>query len=100
MPRALTDAAWARCKGCRVQRQIAGELRGRPILSFLFNVLDFVELSRNGWTYDGGAWWCRYCTRRRNLMRSVPRGKKPIVDVEAPASSNVTDPSPPSGEKM
>lgn len=92
--------AWARCKGCGAQRQIAGDVAGRPFLSFVFACLDFAELTSSGWTRDAGAWWCRYCTRRRNLMRGVQGGKKAAIDVAPAPASNVTDPPPPSGDKM
>ncbi len=110
----VIGTAWARCGGCKAQRQIAGDVPGRPGLSMLFAALDALELLGAGWTRDRGVWWCRYCTRRRNLMRAARGGgqrspggaslevvgKKPGADVEPPEVSNVTDPSPPSGTKM
>lgn len=96
----MIGTAWARCQGCKAQRQIAGDVPGRPVLSFVFTLLDCAELIGAGWTRDAGAWWCRYCTRRRNLMRGVRGGKKAVVDVATAETSNVTDPPPPSGDKM
>lgn len=77
------------CK-CSRRRTIAGELAGRPFLSFIFACLDFAELSGAGWSFHAGAWCCVYCTRRRNLMRGIEGG----------LSSNVTEPPPPTEEKM
>lgn len=83
------------CK-CGKRRDVAGEVRGRPLISFLFVLLDCIELTGAGWSYADGRWWCRYCARRRNLLHAVPQPKtSPIRE-----ACNVTDPSPPSGEKM
>lgn len=95
----MIGTSWASCKGCRAQRQIAGDVPGRPFLSFFFVLIDCAELFGAGWTRDAGAWWCRHCTRRRNLMRPILGGKRPL-DVAPARASNVTDPAPPSGEKM
>jgi hypothetical protein len=76
------------CK-CGARRTIAGDIVGRPFLSFLFALFDYAEMTAKGWTYSAGRWWCLHCTRRRNLLHSV----------KGDAASNVTAPPPPTGDK-
>lgn len=53
-----------------------------------FTILNVGELTRAGFTKDEGVWRCRYCTRRRRLIRALP-----------PLRSDVTDAPPPTDEK-
>lgn len=77
------------CK-CGAREPAAGDVPGRPVLSFFFALLDLCSLTGRGWSYHRSAWWCVHCTRRRNLMKGFEGG----------LSSNVTDAPPPTEEKM
>lgn len=87
------------CK-CGRRREVAGPLPGNTsgavLLSALFSLLDVVDLTACGWSRDpDGRWRCLYCTRRARLMRPIEGGKREPW----PKACNVTDPSPPTGER-
>lgn len=77
-----------RCAGCAARADVARTDDVRPWLGAVFGLLNFLDLRKAGWTYEGAVWWCLYCTRRRRLIRLVPA-----------EGSDVTAPSPPTGAK-
>ncbi len=86
------------CK-CSRRRDVAGELKGRPLLSAIFTFLDALDLSAAGWSVGpDGRWRCTYCTRRSRLMRAVEGGRREPWPTDADGKTcNVTDPPAPSG---
>lgn len=76
-----------RCK-CGAVVEVAPTDQG-TLINLCFTILNVLELQRQEFTFEEGSWWCRYCIRRRRLIRVVPNPKR-----------NVTEPPPPTGEKM
>lgn len=76
------------CAGCGVRYKLARTDDVRAWLSAVFTFLNTIELTKAGWTYEGRRWWCKFCTRRRRLIRALP-----------PLKSNVTDAPSPTEEK-
>lgn len=77
------------CAGCGVRHLVARtEDVQRFWLRAAFTFLNYLELTKEGWSSDGGKWWCKFCTRRRRLIRALP-----------PLRCNVTDAPSPTDEK-
>ena len=77
-----------RCaSNCGARHNTAGADGLPGWLGGIFLGLDYVDLTRNGWTYERGKWWCLHCTRRRRLIRLLP------------SQGDVTSPPPPTEAK-
>lgn len=98
------------CK-CGHRRDVAGELRGRPLLSAVFAFFDVLDMGAAGWSVGpDGRWRCLHCTRRSRLMRPIdggkfcnvtePRHRRDVLGnaTSAPAC-RIMDPPTPSEEK-
>lgn len=58
------------------------------LLAVCFELLNASDLMKRGWSYVDGRLLCRFCARRRRLIRALP-----------PLRSDVTDAPPPTDEK-
>jgi hypothetical protein len=71
---------------CSSKLQLAGDVDGSAALSAAFALIDAGVLLTCGWGLIGDKLFCAHCLRRRRLLKALP------------ASCNVTEPPPPTGE--
>jgi hypothetical protein len=77
-----------RCCRCTAFVDVAPTDQG-VLINMCFAFLNCLEIARHEFTFEDGLWWCRYCIRRKRLIRVVP--------VDEP---NVTSSEPATGTKL